>query len=116
MYFFFLHYQQICFQFTKSLITVRKEKGFSLDNIAIQCLKDPTDLFISSVANSSRMYKFYTFETLSSITIGFIFHANDLRKLSHEWFGHLNYRHLQTPYGATSKSISCNNGVWWLCT
>jgi hypothetical protein len=68
---------------------------FSPHQVVIKDLKDPKHVLATGISNDiTRLYKF---ENLGSSTFSSIFvsHSDDLRKLWHEWFGHLNYCLLQ---------------------
>jgi hypothetical protein len=64
---------------------------FSPHDVVIEDLKDLSIVIASGyVDDSSRMYKFDNFEPSFPTTI-FIAHVDDLRKIWHDWFGHMNY-------------------------
>jgi hypothetical protein len=64
---------------------------FSPHQVVIKDLKDPNHvLAIGIVDDITRLYKFDNFGS-SSFSSVFVAHSDDLSKLWHEWFGHLNY-------------------------
>jgi hypothetical protein len=68
---------------------------FSPHQLVIKDLKDPKHVLATGIADDiTRLYKFDNFGS-SSFSSVFVSHSDDLSKLWHEWFGHLNYRSLQ---------------------
>jgi hypothetical protein len=68
---------------------------FSSHQVVIKDLKDPMHVLTTEIIDDiTRLYKFDNFG-LSSFPSVFVSHSDDLRKLWHERFGHLNYRLLQ---------------------
>ena len=69
---------------------------FSPHDVVIKDLKDPKHILATGIADDSkRLYKFDNFGS-SSLPSVFVAHNDDVRKLWHERFSHLNYRSLQT--------------------
>jgi hypothetical protein len=68
---------------------------FSPHQFVIKDLKDPNHVLATEIADDiTRLYKFDNFGS-SSFSSVFVAHSDDLSKLWHERFGHLNYRSLQ---------------------
>ena len=68
-----------------------KTVEFSPHQVVIKDLKDPKHVLANRIVDDiTRLYKFDNFG--SSV---FVSHSDDLRKLWHEQFGHLNYLSLQ---------------------
>jgi len=68
---------------------------FSPHDVVIKDLRDPRQILDTDIANdSTRLYNFNNFgsSTLPSV---FVAHNDEVSKLWHERFGHLNYRSLQ---------------------
>ena len=67
---------------------------FSPHQVVIKDLKDPKHVLATGTTNDITMlYKFDNFGS-SYFSSVFVSHRDDLRKLWHEWFGHLNYHSL----------------------
>jgi hypothetical protein len=72
-----------------------KTVEFSPHQVVIKDLKDPKHVLATGIADDiTRLYKFDNFES-SSFSSVFVAHNDDLSKLWHGRFGHLNYRSLQ---------------------
>jgi hypothetical protein len=72
-----------------------KTVEFSPHQIVIKDLKDLKHVLATRIADDiTRLYKFDNFGS-SYFSLVFVSHSDDLRKLWHERFGHLNYRSLQ---------------------
>jgi hypothetical protein len=72
-----------------------KTVEFSPHQVVIKNLKDPKHVLAIGIADDiTRLYKFDNFGSLA-FSLVFVAHSDDLSKLWHEWFGHLNYRSLQ---------------------
>jgi hypothetical protein len=68
---------------------------FSPHQVVIKDPKDPKHVLATEIADDiTRLYKFDKFGS-SSFSSVFVAHRDDLSKLWHERFGHLNYRSLQ---------------------
>jgi hypothetical protein len=68
---------------------------FPPHQVVIKDLKYPNHVLSTGIANDiTRLYKFDNFGS-SSFSSVFVAHNDDLRKLWHERFGHLNYHSLQ---------------------
>jgi hypothetical protein len=68
---------------------------FSPHQVVIKDLKDPKHVLATGIPDDiTRLYKFDNFGS-SSFSSVFIAHSDDLSKLWHEWFGHINYHSLQ---------------------
>jgi hypothetical protein len=88
---------------------------FSPHQVVIKDLKYPKHVLATRLADDiTRLYKFDNFgsSTFSSV---FVSHRNDLSKLWHEWFGHLNCCSLQQLCNQHMVSglplVSCKDGV-----
>jgi len=67
---------------------------FSPHDVVIKDLRDPRQILATGIADDSiRLYKFNNFGS-SNLPSVFVAHNNEMRKLWHEQFGHLNYRSL----------------------
>jgi len=72
-----------------------KTVEFSPHNVVIKDLRDPRQILATRMANDSiRLYNFNKFGS-STLPLVFVAHNDEVRKLWHEQFGHLNYRSLQ---------------------
>jgi hypothetical protein len=72
-----------------------KTVEFSPHQVVIKDLKDPKHILATGIVDDiTRLYKFDNFgsSTFSSV---FVAHSDDLSKLWHQRFGHINYRSLQ---------------------
>jgi hypothetical protein len=92
---------------------------FSPHQVVIKDLKDPTHVLATEIVdNINRLYKFNNFGS-SSFSSVFVSHSDDLRKLCHEWFGHLNYHTLQQLCNQQMVTglpfVSCRDGVCTGC-
>jgi hypothetical protein len=88
---------------------------FSPHQVVSKDLKYPKHVLAIGIANDiTRLYKFDNFGS-SSFPSFFVAHSNDLRKLWHEWFGHLNYRSFQQLCNQHMMTdlplVSCRDGV-----
>jgi hypothetical protein len=88
---------------------------FRLCQVVINDLKDHKHVLATGIVDDiTSLYKFNKFWSSSFLSI-FVAHSDELRKLWHEWFGHLNYRSLQqlcNQHMVTSLPlVSCKNGV-----
>jgi hypothetical protein len=88
---------------------------FSPHQVVIKDLKDPKHVLAIEIDDDiTRLYKFDNFGS-SSFSSVFVAHSDDLRKLWHEWFGHLNYRLLQQLCNQQMVTrlplVSCKDGV-----
>ena len=69
---------------------------FSPHDVVIKDLKDPRHILATGIADdSTRLYNFDNFGS-SCLPSVFVAHNDEVRKLWHERFGHLNYLSLQT--------------------
>jgi hypothetical protein len=96
-----------------------KTIDFSPHQVVIKDLKDPKNVIATGIADDiSRFYKFDNFGSSSFSSI-FVAHSDDLRKLWHEWFGHLNYHSLQQLCNQNMVTslplVSCRDGVFSGC-
>jgi hypothetical protein len=67
---------------------------FSPHQVVIKDLKDPNHVLATGIVDDiTRLYKFDKFGS-SSFSLVFVSHSDDLNKLWHERFGHLNYHSL----------------------
>jgi transposase InsO family protein len=92
-----------------------KTVEFSPHQVVIKDLKDPKHVLATGIADDiTRLYKFDNFGS-SSFSSVFVAHSDDLRKLWHERFGHLNYRSLQQLCNQQMVTglplVSCRDGV-----
>jgi hypothetical protein len=72
-----------------------KTVEFSPHQVVIKDLKDPKHVLATGIVDDiTKLYKFDNFGS-SDFSSFFVAHSDDLRKLWHERFGHLNYRSLQ---------------------
>jgi hypothetical protein len=68
---------------------------FSPHQVVIKDLRDPKHVLATGIFDDiTRLYKFENFGS-SSFSSVFVAHSDDLRKIWHEHFGHLNYHSLQ---------------------
>jgi transposase InsO family protein len=76
---------------------------FSPHQVVIKDLKDPNHVLATGISDDiNKLYKFDNFGS-SSFSSVFVAHSDDLSKVWHEQFGHLNYRSLQQL---------CNQHMW----
>jgi hypothetical protein len=92
-----------------------KTVDFSPHQVVIKDLKDPKHVLATGIADDiTRLYKFDNFGS-SSFSSVFVAHSDDLSKLWHEQFGHLNYRSLQQLCNQQMvvglPLVSCRDGV-----
>ena len=74
-----------------------KRVEFSPHDVVIKDLRDPRHILATGIVDDSeRLYKFKKFGS-SCLPSIFVSHNDDVSKLWHEQFGHLNYLSLQTP-------------------
>jgi hypothetical protein len=92
---------------------------FSPHQVVIKDLKYPKHVLATGIVDDiTRLYKFDNFgsSTFSSV---FVAHSDDLSKLWHERFGHLNYRSLQQLCNQQMVTglplVSCRDGVCVSC-
>jgi hypothetical protein len=72
-----------------------KNVVFSPHQVVMKDLKDPKNVLATRIVDdTTRLYKFDNFGS-SYFPLVFVSHRDDLNKLWHEHFGHLNYRSLQ---------------------
>jgi hypothetical protein len=88
---------------------------FSPHQVVIRDLKDPLHVLATGIADDiTRLYKFDNFGS-SSFPSTFFSHSDDLRKIWHEQFGHLNNHSLQqlcNQHMVTALPlVSCKDGV-----
>jgi hypothetical protein len=63
--------------------------------VVIKDLKYPKHVLATGIVGDiTKLYKFENFGS-SSLSSIFVAHSDDLRKLWHEWFGHIKYRSLK---------------------
>jgi hypothetical protein len=92
-----------------------KTVEFSPHQVVIKDLKYPKHVLATEIADDiTRLYKFDNFG-LSAFSSVFVAHSDDLSKLWHEWFGHLNYCSLQQLCNQQMVTglplVSCRDGV-----
>jgi transposase InsO family protein len=92
---------------------------FSPHQVVIKDLKDPKHVLATGIVDDiTRLYKFDNFGS-SYFSSVFVAHSDDLRKLWHERFGHLNYRSLQKLCNQQMVTglplVSCRDGVCVSC-
>jgi hypothetical protein len=96
-----------------------KTVEFSPHQVVIKDIKYPKYVLATRIADDiTRLYKFDNFGS-SYFSSVFVAHSDDLRKLWHEQFGHLNYRSLkklcnQHMVGGLPP-VSCIDGVYSSC-
>jgi hypothetical protein len=96
-----------------------KTEEFSPYQVVIKDLKDPNHVLATGIADGiTRLYKFDNFGS-SSFSLVFVAHSDDLSKLWHERFGHLNYRSLwqlcNQQMVTSLPLVSCRDGVFVSC-
>jgi hypothetical protein len=92
-----------------------KTVEFSPHQVVIKNLKDLKNVLATRIVdNITRLYKFDNFGSLSFSSV-FVAHSDDLRKILHEGFSHLNYSSLQKLFNQQMMigipSISYKDGV-----
>jgi hypothetical protein len=92
---------------------------FSSHQVVIKDLKDHKHVLATEIANDiTRLYKFDNFRSSSFSSI-FVSHSDDLRKLWHEQFVHLNYHSLQQLCNQQMviviPHVSCRDDVFVGC-
>jgi hypothetical protein len=92
-----------------------KTVEFSPHQVVIKDSKDPKHVIATGIINHiTRLYKFDNFGS-SSFPSVFVAHSDDLSKLWHEWFAHLNYHSLQqlcNQHMVTGLPlVSCRDGI-----
>jgi hypothetical protein len=92
-----------------------KTVEFSPHQVVIKDLKDPKHVLATGIVDDiTRLYKFDNFGS-SSFSLFFVAHSDDLSKLWHERFGHLNYHSLQQLCNQQMviglPLVSCRDGV-----
>eukprot|EP00253_Pinus_taeda_P023024 PITA_23024 len=88
---------------------------FSLHDVVIKDLRDPKQILATGIADdSTRLYKFHNFGS-SNLPSVFVALNDEVSKLWHERFGHLNYRSLQHLCKENMVTglpmVSCRDGV-----
>jgi hypothetical protein len=88
---------------------------FTPHQVVIQDLKDSQHIVATrSVDDITRLYKFDNFGS-SSLPLMFVDHSDDVSRLWHERFGHLNFRSLQNlckeKMVTSLPMVSCKDGV-----
>jgi hypothetical protein len=96
-----------------------KTVEFSPHQVVIKDLKDPKHVIETRIGDDiTRLYKFGNFGS-SSFSSVFVSHSDDLRKLWHERFGHINYCSLRKLCNQKMVTglppISCRDGVCVSC-
>jgi hypothetical protein len=96
-----------------------KTVEFSPHQVVLKNLNDLKHVLETGIADDiTRLYKFDNFwsSTFSSV---FVAHRDDLSKLWHEWFGHLNYHSLQQLCNQQMVTglplVSCRDDVCASC-
>ena len=92
---------------------------FSPHDVVIKDLKDPKHILATGISDDSkRLYKFDNFGS-SYLPSVFVAHNDDVSKLWHERFGHLNYCSLQTlckeNMVTSLPMVSFQDGVFSRC-
>jgi hypothetical protein len=92
-----------------------KTVEFSPHQVVIKDLKDPKHVLATGIVDDiTRLHKFDKFGS-SYFSSFFVAHSDDLSKLWHEWFGHLNYCSLQQLCNQQMVTdlplVSCRDGV-----
>ena len=88
---------------------------FTPHQVVIQDLKDSQHIVATrSVDDITRLYKFDSFGS-SSLPLVFVSHSDDVSRLWHKRFGHLNFRSLQNlckeKMVTALPMVSCKDGV-----
>ena len=88
---------------------------FSPHQVLMKDLKDSRHVLVTGIVDDiTRLYKFDNFGS-SPFPLFFVSHSDDLSKLWHEWFGHLNYRSLHKLCNQHMVNglplVSCRYGV-----
>eukprot|EP00253_Pinus_taeda_P028641 PITA_28641 len=88
---------------------------FSPHDVVIKDLRDPKQILATGIADdSTRLYNFHNFGS-SNLPSVFVAHNDEVSKLWHERFGHLNYgslQHLCKENMVTGlPMVSCRDGV-----
>jgi hypothetical protein len=88
---------------------------FSPHQVVIKDLKYPKHVLATGIVDDiTKLYKFENFGS-SSFSSVFVAHSDELRKLWHERFGHINYRSLQQLCNkhmvVSLPPVSCRYGV-----
>ena len=92
---------------------------FTPRQVVIKDFKDPQNVLATGIIDDiTRLYKFNNFGS-SPFPSGFVAHSDNLSKLWHERFGHLNYRVLQQLFKDNMLTsllmVSCRDGVCSCC-
>ena len=103
MYYVFLVFLTIFYQFTRSVIQVKiKSQSFHLTKLQSKTKKPRHVLATTIVDVITKLYNFDDFES-STLPLSFATQSDEVRNIWHEWFDHLNYG-------------SCNfyvKKIWW---
>jgi hypothetical protein len=96
-----------------------KTVEFSPHRVVIKDLKDPKHVLATGIVDDiTRLYNFDDFGS-SSFSSVFVAHSDDLSKIWHERFGHLNYHSLQQLCNQQMVNdlplVSCRDGVCASC-
>jgi hypothetical protein len=88
---------------------------FSPHQVVIKDLKDPKHVLATGIVDDiTRLYNFDNFGSTAFSSV-FVAHSDDLSKLWHEWFGHINYFSLQQLCNQQMviglPLVSCRDGV-----
>ena len=116
----FLPYTATLYLYIRQLIQVKvKPLNFSPHDVVIKDLRDPRQILATSIADySTRLYNFHNFgsSTLPSV---FVAYNDEVNKIWHERFSHLNYRSLQNLCKENMVTglpmLSCRAGVCPRC-
>ena len=92
---------------------------FTPHQVVIKDFKNPQNVLATgTVDDITRLYIFNNFSS-SPFPSVFVAHSDNLSKLWHEWFGHLNYhslQHLCKDNTMTSiPMVSCKDGICFGC-
>jgi hypothetical protein len=92
---------------------------FSPHQVVIKDLKYPKHILATGIVDDiTRLYNFDNFGS-SYFSLVFVAHSDDLNKIWHEWFGHLNYRSLKQLCNQHMviglPLVLCSDGVWSGC-
>jgi hypothetical protein len=96
-----------------------KTVEFSPHQVVIKDVKDPKHVLATGIVDDiTKLYKFDNFGS-STFSSSFVAHSDDLIKLWHEWFSHLNYLSLKQLCNqwmvASLPLVSCRDGVCVHC-
>ena len=116
MYYVFQKFPAICYQSIKITHSGEgKTMKFTPHQVVIKDFKNPQNVLATrTIDDITRLYKFNNFWS-PPFPLVFVAHTDNLSKVWHEWFGHLNYRSLQQLCKDNMVTgvplVSCKDGV-----